>query len=168
MTEQTIEGSLAGILQNVAKPMVVTLTLIIPPLFKIMGKTYAFYKTLPENVIKFLIGFIFCFFGGVYPTVFAAAQAAEHGGRKAVIDAVGDLAEEAMKIIEASKKDDEEDKDKVRTCNPGFIQYSRKSYAHDPNIILHISSFYTTGWKSRCFADRREGVCDSQDEIGSR
>jgi hypothetical protein len=121
MTEQTIEGGLAGILQNVAKPMVATLTLIIPPLFQIFGKAYAFYKTLPKNVINFLIGFIFCFFGGVYPTLFAAVQAAEHGGRKAVVDAIGDLAEEAMKIIEASKKDDKEDKDKVRTCNPGFI-----------------------------------------------
>ena len=121
MTEQTIEGGLAGILQNVAKPLVATLTFILPPMFQITGKAYSFYKTLPENVIQFFIGFIFCFFGGIYPTIFAAVQAAEHGGRKAVIDAIGDLVEETMKIIEASKKDDKEDKDKVTTCNPGFV-----------------------------------------------
>jgi hypothetical protein len=43
---------------------------------------------------------------------FAAIQAAEHGGRKTVVEAVSDLAEEAMIIIEESKKDDKEDKNK--------------------------------------------------------
>jgi hypothetical protein len=114
MAEQMNVGGLADLLQNVAKPIVAILTLIIPPLFKMTGKAYAVYKKLPANAIQFIVGFTFCFFGGMYPTVFAAVQAAEHGGRKIVVQAVGDLAEEAMTIIEASKKDDKKDEDKVR------------------------------------------------------
>jgi hypothetical protein len=114
MAEQVNVGSLAEILQNVAKPMIAILTVIIPPMFKMSAKAYAVYKKLPANAIKFIVGFAFCFFGGMYPTIFAAVQAAEHGGRQIVVQAVGDLAEEAMTIIEASKKDDEKDEDKVR------------------------------------------------------
>jgi hypothetical protein len=115
MAGQVNVGGLAELLQNVAKPMVAILTLIIPPMFKMTGKAYAVYKKLPANAIKFMVGFTFCFFGGMYPTVFAAVQAAEHGGRQIVVHAVGDLAEEAMSIIEASKKDDEKDEDKARS-----------------------------------------------------
>ena len=66
---------------------------------------------LPANAFNFLVGFIFCFFGGLYPVLFAAIQAANYGGRKAVMDALRDIADEVLKIIEESKKDDKVDAD---------------------------------------------------------
>lgn len=44
--------------------------------------------------------------------MFAALQAAEYGGRKTVMDAIVDLADEALIIIEETKKDDDVDADK--------------------------------------------------------
>lgn len=52
-----------------------------------------------------------CFFGGFYPTVFAALQAAEHGGLATVRKALTALSEEAMIIVEESKKDNKKDDD---------------------------------------------------------
>ena len=115
MAGEKIEGGLtkaAELLQAVAKPTVAFLTWIIPPSFWIIGAAYKFYKKLPQNAAKFLVGFIFCFFGGLYPTVFAALQAAEHGGRKLLVEAVSDLADEVTVILEESKKDDTADEDK--------------------------------------------------------
>lgn len=100
------------LLQSVAKPLVGLLTFLIPLVVQTSRQAYAVYKSLPTNAIEFLAGFVFCFFGGLYPTLFAAVQAAEHGGRKTVVESVGALAEEALTIIEESKKDDKEDKDK--------------------------------------------------------
>ena len=53
------------------------------------------------------LGFAFCFFGGMYPTLFAGVQAAEQGGRALLIESITDLSEEATRIIEESKKDDD-------------------------------------------------------------
>jgi hypothetical protein len=55
---------------------------------------------------------VFCFFGGTFPTLFAAIQAAEYGGRKVVMKSIVDLADETLVIIEESKKDDDVDADK--------------------------------------------------------
>ena len=57
-------------------------------------------------MLTFGYGTVVCFFGGTFPTLFAAIQAAEYGGRRKVLDAVHDLSDEAMIIIEESKKDD--------------------------------------------------------------
>lgn len=61
--------------------------------------------------MKFVYGAILCFFGGTFPVLFAAIEAADHGGRKTMVEAISDLSEEAMIIIEESKKDSSEDKD---------------------------------------------------------
>jgi len=102
----------AETLQAVARPLIQALTFALPSIISVSSKAWAFYKTLPKNAIMFLTGFIFCFFGGLYPVTFAAVQAAEHGGRKAVVDALTEISDEAMIVIEASKKDDKEDDDK--------------------------------------------------------
>lgn len=71
---------------------------------------YSSFQKLPQNALLFLYGFVFCFFGGTFPTLFAAIQAAEYGGREAFVKAIGDLSDEALIIIEESKKDNDEDK----------------------------------------------------------
>lgn len=102
----------ANLLQSVAKPLIKYGTLFLPILINGSNKAYAFYKTLPTNELQFLLGAIFCFFGGVYPTLFAAFQGLEQGGRKTMMEALTALSEEAMIIIEESKKDDKKDDDK--------------------------------------------------------
>jgi hypothetical protein len=70
------------------------------------SKLYQYYMKLPQNALSFIYGTVFCFFGGTFPTLFAAIQAAEHAGRSTVVQALSDLAQEANYIIEESKKDD--------------------------------------------------------------
>jgi hypothetical protein len=97
--------------QEVAKPLLNLLYLAIP--FVIRGGRFAHkvWSQLDQDAIESILGFVFCFFGGLYPTLFSAVQAAEYGGRAKLVEALGDLAEEATKILDESKKDDKIDVD---------------------------------------------------------
>mmetsp|Transcript_13205 Transcript_13205/g.24810 ORF Transcript_13205/g.24810 Transcript_13205/m.24810 type:complete len:332 (+) Transcript_13205:353-1348(+) len=99
-------------LEDHATPIIAFLTAMTPHVIMFCQKAIALYKTLPEDQLQFLIGFMICFFGGVYPALFAAMEAAKHGGIHSVMSALQDLADEAMTILEASKKDDVLDQDK--------------------------------------------------------
>jgi hypothetical protein len=99
-------------LQKYAKPILDGLTVLIPILIKYGKKANALFAKLPANELNFLLGCVFCFFGGLYPVLFAATMAAEYGGRQTIFKALQDLADEATVIIEQSKKDDEKDDDK--------------------------------------------------------
>ena len=92
-------------------PVLQVVTIILPYLITYTDRIYRYYKSLPKDTARLWIGFIFCFSGGLYPTLFAAVQAAKHGGIEIIADALGDLSDEAIKLIEANKKDDEVDKD---------------------------------------------------------
>lgn len=83
----------------------------LPKLIRYSRKAHASYKKIPKDYVHFLFGFIVCFFGGVYPVLFAAIEAARHGGLANAVKSLSDLADEALIIIEASKKDDELDED---------------------------------------------------------
>ncbi|GAX26004.1 hypothetical protein FisN_4Hh501 [Fistulifera solaris] len=102
----------ASALQSIAKPAVQFLTFVIPHVILLSKSVYNYYEKLPQNALLFIYGFVICFFGGTFPVLFAALQAAEHSGRNAVVLAVSDLANEAIVIIEESKKDDDKDEDK--------------------------------------------------------
>ena len=93
------------------KPIVKAITAVTPIVITSSQKVWAFYKSLPEDYLVLIIGFIFCFFGGIFPVFFAAIEAAKHGGINDVASALRDLSDEAMKVIEASKKDDDLDED---------------------------------------------------------
>lgn len=99
-------------IESFAQPLGSLLTTVLPMVIQGGNKALGFYRQLPQNFIEFSIGMIFCFFGGVYPTLFAAVQAAENGGRKIVMENITILADEAIKIIDESKKDDDADEDK--------------------------------------------------------
>jgi len=98
-------------LQSFAKPVVNGLMVAIPVVITTTQKAYGYYSKLPQNAMLFVTGSIFCFFGGTFPVLFAAVQAAEYSGRQAVVEAVSDLADEALIIIEESKKDNKKDDD---------------------------------------------------------
>ncbi|KAG7338716.1 hypothetical protein IV203_037318 [Nitzschia inconspicua] len=109
--ESKSSQDLAGKLQGVAKVLFDFLCAVIPYTIKAGYKIHAFWNHCDDNVVAAFIGFVFCFFGGMFPTLFSAIQAAEQGGRAALVDAVSDLCDEAVIIIRESKKDDKEDKD---------------------------------------------------------
>jgi len=74
-------------------------------------KGYKIYKRLPIEYVTLIFGAVLCFFGGFYPTVFAALQAAEHGGLTTVRQALSALSEEIVIIVEENKKDNKVDAD---------------------------------------------------------
>ncbi|KAL7515179.1 hypothetical protein ACHAXN_012514 [Cyclotella atomus] len=118
MSEETTDrgaieeiGKAAELIQQVAKPVLNLIFTVIPIIINFTSATYKFYKKLPIVVVRLIIGFIMCFFGGMFPTVFAAIEAAEYAGRTTVMKAVSALSEEVMIIIEENKKDNETDAD---------------------------------------------------------
>eukprot|EP00586_Coscinodiscus_wailesii_P018417 CAMPEP_0172498864 /NCGR_PEP_ID=MMETSP1066-20121228/118538_1 /TAXON_ID=671091 /ORGANISM="Coscinodiscus wailesii, Strain CCMP2513" /LENGTH=317 /DNA_ID=CAMNT_0013272313 /DNA_START=166 /DNA_END=1119 /DNA_ORIENTATION=+ len=96
-------------IETVVKPVVEAITIITPHAVKYFQLIYHHYQKLPTTHIQIIFGSILCFFGGIYPTLFAAFEAAKHGGIKDLQKAVTDLTNEALIIIEESKKDDKVD-----------------------------------------------------------
>ncbi len=68
----------AELLQKIASPMISFIFESIPIVINVAQSSYNFYQRLPTNYIHFLIGTIMCFFGGIYPTVFAAIEVREY------------------------------------------------------------------------------------------
>lgn len=98
-------------LQSVARPIINFVTVALPFIVQVCQTLYGIYVKLPIEAFRFIVGFVFCFFGGVYPTLFAAITAAKHGGLRIMADSVKAIVNEAMTIIEESKKDDAKDDD---------------------------------------------------------
>jgi len=96
--------SLAALAQKFAGPALSVASVVIPAAILAVSKVHAQFRRLPQNVINFIYGFVVCFFGGTFPTLFAALQAAKHGGRQTVAKALSDLSSEVLIIIEHSKK----------------------------------------------------------------
>ncbi|KAL7556987.1 hypothetical protein ACA910_018271 [Epithemia clementina (nom. ined.)] len=109
-TKEKIEG-LTKALRGLAKPMFDAFIFVLPRAINVVQIGYAYWMKLPQNAILFTYGSVFCFFGGTFPVLFAAIQAAEYSGRKAVVESLQALADEALIIIEESKKDDAKDDD---------------------------------------------------------
>jgi hypothetical protein len=107
----TVTG-VAAILQACVRPCLSVAEVVLPFLIVNVARLYRIFLKLPQNAIMFVYGFVFCFFGGTFPTLFSAIQAAKHGGRQTVVQAVSDLSDEILVIIDASKKDDDADEDK--------------------------------------------------------
>jgi hypothetical protein len=91
------------------KPGFKVITTIVPIIITGCQKFWSYYESLPKDYIELIIGIIFCFFGGIFPALFAAIEAAKNGGIATVVEALRDLGDEAMNIIEANKKDDKVD-----------------------------------------------------------
>jgi len=127
--------ALSKILTLAAKPAINAITIALPHIISFTSVTYRWYSKLPKEQTKILIGTIFCFFGGVYPALFAAIEAAKHGGWNDLKQSIVDMAEEAMIIIEESKKDDDKDDDKdgIKDVN----QISSKEYImRKSNLVI--------------------------------
>lgn len=97
--------------EKLARPLLNFVFDAIPIVINVAQAGYKVYKRLPMDWAQLLIGAILCFFGGFYPTVFAALQAAEHGGLSTVRNALSAISEEITIIVEENKKDDAKDDD---------------------------------------------------------
>lgn len=113
----------ANNLKKVSKPAFELLCVLAPIVIQTGNKIYYQWTKLDDNIIKSIIGFAFCFFGGMYPTLFAGVQAAEQGGRALVVKSIGELSEEATRIINESKKDDKETDPKKQLTNEEFMRH---------------------------------------------
>lgn len=95
-------------LEKLGKPAFEFLVTLLPMLVKIGNNVNIIWNKLDDHLIKSILGFAFCFFGGMYPMVFAGVQAAEQAGRKLVMESIGELSTEAGRILTESKKDDDD------------------------------------------------------------
>lgn len=139
-------------LRAIGRPIVNFLTWSLPLLITGTRAFYFAFQKLPQNRIYFIYGAILCFFGGTFPTLFAALQAAEQGGRQKVMEALSDLADEALIIIEESKKDDNQDanrdgkKDVDSLSGTQLLTRKTKlvlSKMHPKKVDAALSSLYT-------------------------
>lgn len=73
-----VSDSLVEKLQGIAKPAMELLYIALPYMIQFGRKAHALWSNLDDNVIAAIIGFVFCFFGGMYPTVFSAIQVRLH------------------------------------------------------------------------------------------
>jgi hypothetical protein len=70
----------AKAIQAVARPAVAILVWFLPLAISYCRFLHTTWKKIPYDASTFLVGVVFCFFGGLYPTLFAALQAAKHSG----------------------------------------------------------------------------------------
>mmetsp|Transcript_50381 Transcript_50381/g.58810 ORF Transcript_50381/g.58810 Transcript_50381/m.58810 type:complete len:317 (-) Transcript_50381:105-1055(-) len=117
MSSTSSEPKVKGVetIEKFSKPIIGFVTTALPFVIEWVQKGYDIWVKIPSDVARLIVGIIFCFFGGVYPTLFAAIQAVKAGGFNVLQEAIIDLTEEAQKIMEASKKDDDVDADKDGT-----------------------------------------------------
>jgi len=119
MIEAVAEGKnpkLAGFLKATA-PCVGMFISMLQALFPYIAMfckgCYAVYNYLPTDLLEMILGLVFCFAGGLYPTFFAAIEAARLTGWVATSQAISDLFCEACSIREEmiadNKKDDDGD-----------------------------------------------------------
>eukprot|EP00545_Synedropsis_sp_CCMP1620_P009380 CAMPEP_0119013712 /NCGR_PEP_ID=MMETSP1176-20130426/8801_1 /TAXON_ID=265551 /ORGANISM="Synedropsis recta cf, Strain CCMP1620" /LENGTH=401 /DNA_ID=CAMNT_0006966821 /DNA_START=44 /DNA_END=1249 /DNA_ORIENTATION=+ len=92
--------------QQIVRTIVTTITstakIVLPPIVATTRALAAFYRTLPKDAIIAQVGFVYCFCGGSYPTLFAAVQAAQVCGLHRMLAALSDLTDEAVIAVDAA------------------------------------------------------------------
>jgi hypothetical protein len=98
--------------------------MMLPPTVGVIKGVVKFYRSLPIDAITAQIGLVYCFLGGYYPTLFSSLQAARYCGFQIMLDALADLTEEAIKVIDA-------------TADLGWDNLNRKDlFLRQTNIVL--------------------------------
>lgn len=85
------------------------------------------YAWLPTNILMALAGLVLCFFGGTFPTLIAALEAARVCGWDRTVSACRDLASEAAAVLEENKKDD---------LKEGAKMEGKKLIMHKTNLVM--------------------------------
>lgn len=96
-------NGMVGVAGKVTRTAISVGRTVVPPTFAVLRSIVQFYQALPLDAIVAQIGLIYCFAGGYYPTLFSSLQAARHCGWEIMVDAIQDLTDEAIKIIDATE-----------------------------------------------------------------
>lgn len=84
----------------------------LPHIVKAVKFAQELVAKLPERLLWAILGFVVCFFGGIFPATIAAVEAWKTCGGSASIDCCKDLYREFLAAQAASKKDDDKDVNK--------------------------------------------------------
>jgi len=87
------------------------LTKIIPIYLFVFDKIEELSAYVPADLLTSIIGFIVCFFGGMFPTVIAAAEAWNVAGGEYAQKSLSIMYEQFKAVREENKKDDARDDD---------------------------------------------------------
>jgi len=98
-------------LSPVVAIVVTALEAVWPFYWWVLHSCYTAYHALPQDTVSAIVGLVFCFFGGLYPMLFAAIEAARHTGWDRTVAAIGELTDQAKIITAENKKDDDVDAD---------------------------------------------------------
>ena len=90
-------------------------SLVLPPVVGVAKAVVGLYRALPKDAIIAGSGLMFCFAGGYYPTLFSSIQAAQQYGWDVMVEALQDLADEAILVIDTLEADE-----KVKTSTYGI------------------------------------------------
>ena len=121
--DRIVDGVI-GVASSVTRTLVSVGKTVVPPTFTMIRSVVRFYQSLPIDAIIAQIGLVYCFAGGYYPTLFSSLQAARQSGWEIMVDAIRDLTDEAIKVIEA-------------TVDVPWESMNRKDvFLHQTNIVL--------------------------------
>ena len=107
-------------------------SLVLPPVVGVAKAIVGLYRALPKDAIIAGSGLMFCFAGGYYPTLFSSIQAAQQYGWDVMVQALTDLADEAILVIDALEADE-----KVKTSFYGMDEASTvRSLRRKTSLVL--------------------------------
>jgi len=129
-------------------------TKIIPIYMVVADKLEMFFKICPPDLLTAILGVIVCFFGGLFPTVIAAAEAWNVAGGAQATESLQIAYSQFKKVQVASAADDKEDKDGDGVADVDQIdaQELLKRKMHlalttiQPTVFQNALSGVYTGW----------------------
>jgi len=132
----------------------VYIRIAIPHIVKFYGMVAEQFAKLPMGLMRAVIGFCMCFFGGVFPGTIAAYEAWSLCGGKEAVASMKELYGEFEKVLVANKKDGEEDKDgdgkaDIDQLDPKELVIHKTKLilqTVDPSKVSKQVSLLYTGW----------------------
>jgi hypothetical protein len=121
--------------------------LVLPPAVAITRLILRIYRALPKDAIVAQVGLVYCFAGGYYPTLFSSLQAAQQYGWNVMVNAIRDLADEALAVIQVLEDTAHLSYDDEREEPLSFRQTAGIVFATvDPRKINQASAALYTTW----------------------
>ena len=78
------DNSKMALVQQLARPLLNFIVEAVPVIVSTCQRVYRVYSQLPMEYVQLIVGAVMCFFGGFYPTVFAALQVSLLSCRRSV------------------------------------------------------------------------------------
>jgi len=132
----------------------VYIRIAIPHIVKFYSMVVEQIAKLPLGLMRALVGFCMCFFGGVFPGTIAAYEAWSLCGGKEAVASLQELYGEFEKVMEANKKDEADDKDgdgkpDIDALDPKELVIHKTKLVLqtvDPTKVSKQVSLLYTGW----------------------